>query len=165
MRYASIRDMDISDGSSIGVSLFVQFCPIRCKNCFNKSTWDINGGKEFDQATHDKFIQLVARPYIARVSILGGEPLCKENAEDVYKLVQDIRREFPEKKIWIYTGYTWESLTGFSKQAAENADVVVDGAFKQELQDFRLAFRGSSNQRLINVPETLKSGKVIPLDL
>lgn len=160
MRYASIRDMDISDGESIGVALFAQYCPIHCPNCFNKSTWDINGGKEFDQATHDKFMQLVARPYIDRVSILGGEPLCKENAEDIYKLVQDIRREFPEKKIWIYTGYTWESLTGFAKQAAESADVVVDGPFKQELQDFRLAFKGSANQRLIDVKATLANNQI-----
>lgn len=165
MRYADITECEICNGRGVGITYWCQGCPIHCPNCFNKSTWDINGGKEFDQATHDKFMQLVARPYIDRVSILGGEPLCKENAEDVYKLVQDIRREFPEKKIWIYTGYTWESLTGFSKQAAENADVVVDGAFKQELQDFRLAFRGSSNQRLINVPETLKNGKIITLDL
>lgn len=161
MRYASIRSMDISDSDGIAVSIFVQFCPIHCPNCFNKSTWDIDGGKPFDQAAHDKFMQLVDRPYIDRVSILGGEPLCEPNAEDVFDLVREIHTRFPEKKIWIYTGYTWESLTGYARQAAEIADVVVDGTFKQELQDFRLAFRGSSNQRLIDVKKTIKSDHVI----
>lgn len=165
MRYASIRDMDISNGESIGVSLFTQGCPIHCENCFNKSTWDFNGGKEFDQAAHDKFMELIARPYIDRVSILGGEPLSEPNAEGVANLVTEIRDRFPEKKIWIYTGYTWETLKGWAAMAARNADVVVDGAFKQELQDFRLAFRGSSNQRIIDVLETLRNGELITLDL
>lgn len=161
MRYASIRDMDISDGESIGVSLFTQGCDIHCLNCFNKSTWDFNGGKEFDQAAHDKFMELVARPYIDRVSILGGEPLSKPNAQGVANLVFDIRDRFPEKKIWIYTGYTWETLHDWAYTASRSADVVVDGAFKQELQDFRLAFRGSSNQRIIDVKATLDSDHVI----
>lgn len=161
MRYASIRDMDISDGESIGVSLFTQGCDIHCLNCFNKSTWDFNGGKEFDQAAHDKFMELVARPYIDRVSILGGEPLSKPNAQDVANLVAEIHDRFPEKKIWIYTGYTWETLEGWAYTASRSADIVVDGAFKQELQDFRLAFRGSSNQRIIDVKATLNSDHVI----
>lgn len=161
MRYASIRDMDISDGESIGVSLFTQGCDIHCLNCFNKSTWDFNGGKEFDQAAHDKFMELVARPYIDRVSILGGEPLSKPNAQDVANLVAEIRDRFPEKKIWIYTGYTWETLKDWAYTASRSADVVVDGSFKQELQDFRLAFRGSSNQRIIDVKATLNSDHVI----
>lgn len=165
MRYASMRDMDISNGESVGVSLFMQGCPIHCENCFNKSTWDFNGGKEFDQAAHDKFMELIARPYIDRVSILGGEPLSEPNAEGVANLVTEIRDRFPEKKIWIYTGYTWETLKGWAAMAARNADVVVDGAFKQELQDFHLAFRGSSNQRIIDVLETLRNGELITLDL
>lgn len=161
MRYASIREMDISNGEFVGVSLFVQGCPIHCENCFNKSTWDFNGGKEFDQATHGKFMELIARPYIDRVSFLGGEPLSEPNVEDVANLVAEIRARFPEKKIWIYTGYTWETLKGWAAMAVRSADVVVDGAFKQELQDFRLAFRGSSNQRIIDVQATIKSDHII----
>ena len=165
MRYASIRTMDISNADGIAVSLFAQGCPIHCKNCFNKSTWDFNGGKEFDQVTHDKFMELIARPYINRVSFLGGEPLSEPNAEDVANLVAEIRIRFQEKKIWIYTGYTWETLKGWAAMAARSADVVVDGAFKQELQDFRLAFRGSSNQRIIDVKKTINSNHVIEYEI
>lgn len=161
MRYASIRDMDISDADGIAVSIFVQGCPIHCENCFNKSTWDFNGGKEFDQAAHNRFMELIARPYIDRVSFLGGEPLCEANAEGVATLVSEIHTRFPEKKIWIYTGYTWDSLKGWAATAAKRADVVVDGAFKQELHDFRLAFRGSSNQRIIDVKKTLEANHIV----
>lgn len=165
MRYADITECEICNGRGVGLTYWCQGCNLMCPTCFNKSTWDFNGGKPFDQATHDKFMQLVDRPYIDRVSILGGEPLCEPNAEDVFNLVREIRTRFPEKKIWIYTGYTWESLTGYARQAAEIADVVVDGAFKQELQDFRLAFRGSSNQRLIDVKKTITSDHVIEYEI
>ena len=161
MRYADITECEICNGRGVGVSIWITFCPLRCEGCFNKSIWDIDSGKEFDQAAHDKFMELVARPYIDRVSILGGEPLCAENAEDVTNLVQEICARFLDKKIWIYTGYEWEKLTGWGAMAARKADIVVDGAFKQELQDFRLAFRGSSNQRIIDVKATLDSDHVI----
>lgn len=165
MRYASIREMDISNADGIAVSLFTQGCDVRCPMCFNKSTWDFNGGKKFTQEVHDRFIELIARPYIDRVSFLGGEPLCDQNAEDIVKLVSEVRERFPDKKIWIYTGHTWESLKGWAMTAAKMADVVVDGAFKQELHDFRLAFRGSSNQRIIDVKKTLESDRVIEYEI
>lgn len=161
MRYADITECEICNGKNVGVTYWCQGCPIHCENCFNKSTWDFNGGKEFDQAAHDRFMELIDRPYIDRVSFLGGEPLCEANAEGVATLVSEIRIRFPEKKIWIYTGYTWDSLKGWAATAARSADVVVDGAFKQELQDFRLAFRGSSNQRIIYVKKTLEANHIV----
>lgn len=161
MRYADITECEICNGRGVGVSIWTTFCPLRCEGCFNKSIWDIDSGKEFDQIAHDRFMELIARPYIDRVSILGGEPLSKPNAQDVANLVAEIHGKFPEKKIWIYTGYIWETLEGWAYTASRSADIVVDGAFKQELQDFRLAFRGSSNQRIIDVKATLNSDHVI----
>ena len=97
MRYAQIRSMDVSNGEGVGVSLFVQGCTFHCKNCFNSETWDFNGGKEWTEETKEKLIGLIARPYIKRVSILGGEPLAKQNLDDVLKLIKEIRISFPKK--------------------------------------------------------------------
>lgn len=105
MRYASIRSLDISNGEEVGVSLFVQGCPFHCKNCFNSETWDFNDGKEWTEETKNKFMELIDRPYIKRVSFLGGECLAEQNLDEVLKLVQEIRISFPEKNIWLYTGY------------------------------------------------------------
>lgn len=105
MRYAQIRSMDISNGEGVGVSLFVQGCPFHCKNCFNSDTWDFNGGKEWTEETKNKFMELINRPYIKRVSFLGGECLADQNLDEVLKLVKQIRISFPKKSIWLYTGY------------------------------------------------------------
>ena len=110
MKYAEIRSMDISNGEGIGISIFVQGCPIHCKNCFNKETWDFNGGYEWNQEAKDKLFSLLNRSYIRRISILGGEPLCKENCKDVLELVKEIKTRQPNKKIWVYSGYTLEQL-------------------------------------------------------
>ena len=185
MRYASIRTMDVSDGEGVGCSLFVQGCHFHCKNCFNQSTWDFNGGKEWTKDTKEKFLELVNRPYITRVSILGGEPLADENVADVSELVSRIKTE-TNKKIWLYTGYTWEYLIkenrlmqnytpdSFVDQNNEYQywkslqrhsiisliDVLVDGQYVDELKDMNLPFRGSSNQRLIDIKKTLDSFKI-----
>ena len=100
MRYAQIRNMDISNGENIGVSLFVQGCRFKCKNCFNKETWDFSGGKEWTKEIESKFFELIDRPYIKRISILGGEPLADENAEEVLNLIKEIKGRFPTKDIW-----------------------------------------------------------------
>lgn len=157
MRYASIRTMDVSDGEGVGCSLFVQGCHFHCKNCFNQSTWDFNGGKEWTKATKEKFLELVNRPYITRVSILGGEPLADENIEDVSDLISQIPLN---KKVWLYTGYVYENMDSDRKLVSNSVDVLVDGQFIDELKDMNLPFRGSSNQRLIDIKKTLDSFKI-----
>ena len=110
MRYASIRELDISNGEGVGVALFVQGCNFHCYNCFNTETWDFNGGKEWTQEIEDKLIELASRPYIKRLSILGGEPLADENLDGVLHLVDRFRLSLPNKSIWIYSGYTWNQV-------------------------------------------------------
>ncbi len=154
MRYAEIRSMDISNGEGVGISLFVQGCPIHCKNCFNKETWDFNGGYEWNQESKEKLFTLLNREYIKRISILGGEPLCKENCEDVLRLVKEIKSKHPKKKIWIYSGYTFEELSKRTDSVAEILnliDCLVDSPYIDEQKDLSLSFRGSSNQRIINM--------------
>ena len=164
-RYALIRKMDISNGEGIGISLFVQGCHFHCKNCFNPETWDFNGGKEWNEKVKERFIKLSNGEHVNRISILGGEPLCQENVETVLNLCQELKKLYPQKKIWIYTGYTWEYLVNqnLTRKLLENIDVLVDGPYVDELQDFNLRFRGSSNQRIINVSESLERGEVIML--
>lgn len=145
MRYASIRDLDISNGRGIGVALFVQGCHFHCKNCFNKSTWDFNGGKEFTKETLDVFLKLVDRPFISRVSILGGEPLAKENVDTVCDILKNIHN----KEIWLYTGYRYEDVKNY--EIMKYINYLVDGQYIDELRDLKLEFRGSSNQRIIEV--------------
>ena len=140
MRYAQIRKLDVSNGIGIGVSLFVQGCRFHCKNCFNQDTWDFNGGKEWNDITEKHFLALVNRPYIERVSFLGGEPLANENCDTIYHLCSIIH-----KPIWLYTGYCFDCIQDRFKRVA---DVIVDGQYKDELRNMNLSFRGSSNQHI-----------------
>lgn len=170
MRYASIRSMDISNGEGVGISLFVQGCHFHCKNCFNQDTWDFSGGKEWNREIEDEFMKLVNRPYIKRVSLLGGEPLADENVLDIMRLINRIKTECPDKKIWCYTGYTWEQIFPIvnpylnltqaemtRQNAVKNCDILVDGRFVEEEKDLSLEFRGSKNQRIIAVKERITS--------
>lgn len=170
MRYASIRSMDISNGEGVGVSLFVQGCHFYCKNCFNQDTWDFSGGKEWNRKIEDEFMKLVNRPYIKRVSLLGGEPLADENVLDIMRLINRIKTECPDKKIWCYTGYTWEQIFPIvnpylnltqaemtRQNAVKNCDILVDGRFVEEEKDLSLEFRGSKNQKIIDVKERITS--------
>lgn len=162
-RYASIRKLDISNGEGIGVSLFMQGCHFHCKNCFNPETWDFEGGKEWTDEVKEHFLNLVSNEHIHRVSILGGEPLCDENEAVVYELCKEIKTRYTDKKIWIYTGYTFETIqksSSYKREVLQYVDVLVDGPFVNSLQDFNLSFRGSSNQRLIDVQKSLESEKV-----
>ena len=174
MRYASIRSMDISNGERVGISLFVQGCRFCCSNCFNKDTWDFNGGKEWTQEVEDKFIELASRPYIKRISILGGEPLADENIDGVLNLINKIRLLLPEKTIWLYTGYTcYQLILPFyinrtmteeeckRWEILNNIDVLVDGKYIDKLRDVSLQWRGSSNQRVIDVKQTLQKGEIV----
>lgn len=147
MRYASIRDFDISNGEDIGVSLFVQGCHFHCPHCFNQSTWDFNGGKEFTIETMRHILRLLERPYIKRFSLLGGEPLAPENIETSKEILRVIKAIFPMHENWLFTGYVYENIP--DKSILDYVDVVVDGPYKHELRDLSLAFRGSSNQRII----------------
>lgn len=175
MRYAQIRSMDISNGEGVGVSLFIQGCPFHCKNCFNSETWDFNGGKEWTEKTKNKFMELIDRPYIKRVSFLGGECLADQNLDEVLKLVKQIRISFPKKTIWLYSGYSYseifrgqssclsqEGLNNFKRrEIISNVDVLVDGEYIDEQKDLSLKFKGSKNQRVIDVKQSLAQNKVV----
>ena len=147
MRYAYINTCDICNGKYFGVSLFVQGCHFHCKNCFNQSTWDFNGGKEFTIETMRHLIKLMERPYIKRFTLLGGEPLAPENIKTSKEILRVIKETYPSKQVWLFTGYVYEDIP--DKSILDYVDVVVDGPYKHELRDLSLAFRGSSNQRVI----------------
>lgn len=166
MRYALIRKMDISNGPGVGVSLFVQGCHLHCRGCFNSIAWDFNGGKEWSDDVKQKFLELASKPYIKRISILGGEPLSYENVDDIYKLIVEIKDKLSDKVIWLYTGYRFEDVINNlpSRRVLELCDVVVDGKYVEELKDISLPWCGSSNQRVIDVQETLKQNKIVLYD-
>lgn len=150
MRYASIRTMDISDGEGVGMALFVQGCHFHCKNCFNQETWDFSKGKKWTKETEKHFMDLVKRPFIERVSFLGGEPLADENVETVLRLLEKVKK-IKGKKVWLYSGYTKEVIEKDEnrKRVLDFADVLVDGQYVDALRDLNLDFRGSSNQRIL----------------
>lgn len=169
MNYAQIRKMDISNGEGIGVSLFVSGCPFHCKNCFNSIAWDYNYGKPFTDETMNTIIELLNNDYIKRFSILGGEPLADNNAETVYHILSTVRKTYPDKQIWVYSGYTFEEIMSGDENTADlykikalnNADVLVDGRYVDELKDLNLHFRGSSNQRLIDLNKSTSDNVVL----
>ncbi len=148
MRYASIRSTDISDGEGVGISLFVQGCHFHCKNCFNQSTWDFNGGEEFTIDIKEEMFRLLDKPYIMRISILGGEPLSPPNRQEVCDLCEEIKQKFPDKIIWLYTGYTFKEIQEFQSNIFDFIDVLVDGRYEDEKRNLRLRFRGSTNQNI-----------------
>ena len=167
MRYAQIRDMDISNGKGIGCSVFLQGCSMNphCPNCFNKSTWDFNGGYEWTDKETQLLFEILRKPYITRITILGGEPL--DQAKELLPLLSQIHNWLPNLKIWIYSGRTFEENMSVKDKAEclKLCDVLVDGRFVDELKDLTLAFRGSSNQRIIDLKKTFKSNKVVLYDL
>lgn len=147
MRYSQIRKMDISNGEGIGVSLFVQGCDFHCNGCFNSETWDWNKGKEFTIKTGLYLLSLCYKPYIKRLSILGGEPLAPQNIDTVTNLSKLFKEQYPDKKLWIWSGYTFENYI-YDKEILKYADYIVDGRFEEDKKDLNLKFRGSSNQRI-----------------
>lgn len=159
MRYNKVRKMDVSNGPGVRVSVFMQGCIFNCKNCFNPETHDFNGGKEFTDEIIDKIIELCKKDEIVGLSILGGEPLHPNNIEGTTKLAKKFKEVCPNKNLWIWSGFTWETLK--DKEVMKYADVLVDGQYMDDLHDFRLKWRGSSNQRVINVQESLKKGEVV----
>lgn len=163
MKYAKIRKMDISNGEGVRVSLFVQGCSFHCKNCFNQETWDFNGGKEFTTAEIQKIIELADKDYIAGLSILGGEPLHNNNVDEVFHIVATFKEKFPNKDIWLWTGFKFEDAIKDSKRKLIlcNIDVLIDGKFVLEQRDITLKLRGSSNQRVIDCKKSLAENKII----
>lgn len=160
MRYAQIRSMDISNGEGIGIALFTNGCRFYCKNCFNSELWDINGGKEWDEETENNFLSLANHDFINRISILGGEPFIDENIIDLEKLVKKIKEKYKDKTLWIYSGYLYEELLKKASNILKYVDVLVDGKYVDELRDYKLKFRGSSNQRVIDVQKSLQENMI-----
>ncbi len=165
MNYAAIKTTDVANGTGVRVSLFVSGCRRHCKDCFNSETWDFNFGEKFTQDTMDYIIEALSHDYIEGFSLLGGEPFEKENRETVLDILRTIKEKLPDKTIWCYSGFTFEELLADGAQSIlELLDVLVDGAFVAEKKNLRLKFRGSENQRVIDVKKTLKSGKVTELE-
>lgn len=153
MRYAGIIPIDLVNGTGIRVSLFTQGCNIHCYNCFNQELWNPNGGKPYTKETEDLIISLLDKPYIKGLSILGGEPLMIQNLNALYLLCKRIKKELPDKDIWLYTGKTLDSIIQHSHSvvAFKYIDVLVDGEYHDSERDLTLPFRGSKNQRIIKV--------------
>lgn len=162
MRYNVIRKMDISNGPGVRVAIFMQGCEFHCKNCFNPETWDFNGGKEFTNETIDKVLDLCGKDYVVGLSILGGEPMHPNNIEATKRLAKAFKEKYPNKNIWAWSGFRFEDLK--DKEALEYIDVLVDGQYEDELHDPTLKWRGSSNQRVIDVKKSLKNGKVTTIE-
>ena len=159
MRYAKIRKMDISNGPGVRVSIFFQGCAFHCKNCFNPETWDFDGGLEFNDSVIDQIIELCKEDHITGLSMLGGEPMHPNNIEGTLKLAKRFKKEYPKKNIWVWSGFLFNALK--DKEVLKYIDVLVDGQFVDEKKDLRLKWRGSSNQRVIDVQKSLKQGKVV----
>lgn len=154
MRYSKIETYEITNGVGIGVSLFVQGCPIHCKGCFNPETWNFLQGKDFTIKSLMQIIQALDKPYINRFSVLGGEPLCSSNREEVLHICALIKDTFPNIRTWMYSGYTLEYLQHQNIQW-NDIDYLVCGPFIQKQKDLSLAFRGSRNQQIIDVRQML----------
>ncbi len=162
MRYNLIRKMDISNGPGVRVSIFMQGCAFHCKNCFNPNTWDFNAGQEFNQKTIDEVLDLCKEGHIKGLSILGGEPMHPNNIEGTTKLAKAFKERYPDKSIWAWSGFKFDEDLK-DKEVMNYIDVLVDGQYKDELHDFTLKWRGSSNQRVIDVKESLKENKVVTI--
>ncbi len=160
MRYAQIRNCDVANGEGIRTSLYVQGCSRHCEGCFNKETWDFKGGKPWDEEIERQFLQLIGKPHIVGTTILGGEPLDPQNIDEVHKLVEKIKGRYPNKTIWIYTSYLYEELLEDQRALLEKIDVLVDGEFIENEKSMNLQFKGSQNQRVIRVGESLKEGEI-----
>ena len=168
MYYANIKPLDTANGPGVRVSLFVSGCNHHCKNCFNREAWDFTYGKPFTQETIDHILQLLSPHYVTGLTLLGGEPFDPSNQPSVLELLRQIRKTYPEKSIWGFTGYVLENdlltgracIPGVTMEYLRLLDVLVDGPFIEEQKNISLRFRGSENQRLIDMKKTLATGEV-----
>ena len=163
MKYNKIRKMDIADGPGVRVSIFMQGCAFNCKNCFNPETHDFEKGEEFTDETIEKVLNLCDKEHIAGLSILGGEPMHPNNIEGTTKLAKEFKKRFPDKTIWAWTGFNFEKNLKH-KEVMKYIDVLVDGQYQEEKRNPNIHWRGSENQRVINVPASLKVHKVVSLE-
>ena len=160
MKYNKIRKMDISDGPGVRVSIFMQGCAFNCKNCFNPETHDFKCGKDFTDETIDEVLKLCDSDHIAGLSILGGEPMHPVNIEGTTKLAKAFKEKFPEKTVWAWSGFKFDEGLK-DKEVVNYLDVLVDGQFVDERKNLNLAWRGSENQRVIDVKQSLKCNEIV----
>ncbi len=174
MNYGEIKTTDIANGTGVRTSLFVSGCTHHCKGCFNEDTWDFNYGQPYTKEVEDEIIESLKPAYVTGLTILGGEPMEVANQKAVRPLVERVKKELPEKTIWIYSGYLWQEINDVNNKRCHgedtdailrNIDVLVDGEFVLDLKDISLKFRGSSNQRIILVQESLKEGEIVLSEL
>ena len=170
MNYGEIKNCDIANGPGVRVTLFVSGCTNHCPGCFQKQTWDFNFGQPFTEQTQQQVLEMLAPDYISGLTLLGGEPFEPQNQRALLPFVKRVRREFPDKSIWAFSGFTFEQLIDpkahphceKTQELLSLIDVLVDGRFVEELKDITLRFRGSSNQRLLDMKKTLQAGKPVP---
>lgn len=163
MQYNKIRKMDISDGPGVRVSIFMQGCAFNCKNCFNSETHDFNGGKEFSDDTIARVLELCGNENVEGLSILGGEPMHPKNIEGTTKLAKAFKEKFPDKNLWVWSGFLFDKDLK-DKEVVKYVDVMVDGQYIDELRNPMLKWKGSSNQRVIDVQKSLKDKQVILIE-
>ena len=173
MYYGNIKNCDIADGLGVRVTLFVSGCTHHCRGCFQPETWDFSFGEPYTRETEDRLLSMLAPGYIDGLTLLGGEPMEPENQRALLPLLRRVRAEFPDKSVWCYTGYTLEAdLLSNSRARCEATDellslidVLVDGEFIEEKKNISLSFRGSENQRIIDMKRTLADGRTVLLEL
>ena len=158
MKYNKIRKMDISNGPGVRVSIFLQGCSFHCKNCFNPETWSFDEGLEFNDSVIDEIIELCKKKYIKGLSILGGEPLHPMNITGTIKLAKKFKERYPKKDVWVWSGFLFDQV--INKEIYDYIDVLVDGQYKDDLRNYSLKWRGSSNQRVIDVKKSLENNEV-----
>ena len=169
MNFAEIKTTDIANGEGVRVSLFVSGCRRHCKGCFNGIAWDFSYGKPFDEEVENYILEKLSPDYIAGLTLLGGDPFEPENQRALYPFVKRVKEKYPNKNIWCYTGYTFEKgsiaeeevQTEVTRELVSLIDVLVDGKFEEDLKDIRLKFRGSSNQRIIDVKRSILTGSIV----
>ena len=169
MNYATIKNCDIANGPGVRVSLFVSGCTHHCKGCFNEVAWDFNYGQPFTQETIKSILEMLRPPHIKGITLLGGEPFEPQNQPAIVELLRQVKAKYPEKSIWAFSGYLFDKdiLAGrlgpweITKEFLSYLDVLVDGPFVEAKKNLSLRFRGSENQRLIDVPASMKSGEIV----
>ena len=169
MHYATIKNCDIANGPGVRISLFVSGCTHRCKGCFNEVAWDFEYGQPFTQETIDYILTLLAPSYVKGLTLLGGEPFEPQNQGPIVELLRQIKAKYPQKSIWAFSGYLFDNdilawrlgPREITEEYLSYLDALVDGPFIESKKDLMLRFRGSSNQRIINVPESLRQGTVV----
>lgn len=174
MHVGEVMTADVANGEGMRVSVFVSGCRNHCKGCFQPQTWDFNYGREYTPEIEQFIIDELSKPYYDGITILGGDPMEPENQEPVLRLLRRIKKELPDKNVWVYTGYVYDRdlvpggkrfVDGVTRELLESIDILIDGRFVEELKNLMLNFRGSGNQRIIKMKETLETGKVVLSEL